>query len=60
MNEKELKALIGAATYNRIKAFAEKQKKQGLVPVDVKKALTKKFGKSLKTVKSEIIIDGII
>jgi hypothetical protein len=59
MTEKELKRLIGAATYNRMKAFALKEKKQGLAAVDVKTALRKKFGKRLKVVDSSVIINDI-
>ena len=52
MTEKEIKSLIGAALYARMKAFARKAKTEGRSVTDVKKALKAKFGNRLKIVSS--------
>jgi hypothetical protein len=59
MTKKEIKTLIGAATYNRIEAFARKARKAGKSTADVKKALKARFGKHLKTVNSSLILSSI-
>lgn len=59
MTEKEIKSLIGAALYARMKAFAKEAKKKGLSPANVKKALKARFGNRLKTVNSALFITRI-
>ena len=59
MTEKEIKSLIGAALYNRMKAFARKARKEGKSVTEVKKELQAKFGKRLKTVNSALPITRI-
>ncbi len=59
MTDLEIKKLIGAATWKRMKVFASKAKTTGLSPAEVKKALKAKFGKHLKIVDSALIITRI-
>jgi hypothetical protein len=59
MTKKEIKTLIGAATYNQIETFARRLKREGKSPAEVKKALMAKFGNCLITVKSSLILSRI-
>ncbi len=59
MTDREIKKLIGAGAWKRMKAFAGKAKRAGMSPAGVKKALKVKFGKHLKIVDSALVITRI-
>lgn len=55
-----IRGAIGKAKFDRIKAFARKSKMAGLSPDEVKLAIRKKFGKSIRITNSNPIIGSII